>query len=277
MIVCPACAGSSIQDAYVVRGCTIRRCQDCGLGRTVVPRDFDPDTYYSAEYFQGGVSDGYADYVGSAAALRAEFQQTVQHVLQHCQARGHLLEFGCAYGFFLDEAAPHFSRVSGIELAVDAVESCQKRGHAVTRGVVSPSTVQGPYDAVVGLDVIEHVPEPAETIGNLADAMSPGGVLVMTTGDWGSLLARSMGSSWRLMTPPQHLSFFTGKSMQAIVERSGLDVIDISHPWKHVPLSLIAYQVQRLIGLRPRALSLPGALPVNLWDAMRVTARKRKR
>ena len=239
----------------------------------MLPPQFDLERYYSAGYFQGGAVDGYADYAGSESSLRAEFRQTLAHILRLAPRRGALLEFGCAYGYFLEEAARHFDSTLGIELSAEAVAIARARGLNVQAGVVDDA-LAGPFDAVVGLDVIEHVPEPAETVAHLSRVMAPNGVLVLTTGDWGSPLARVMGPRWRLMTPPQHVSFFTPKAMQALLNRAGLVVVEISRPWKRVPLALFAYQAQRILGLRPRVLRIPGALRMNLFDAMRVTARK---
>jgi SAM-dependent methyltransferase len=246
------------------------------LGRTILDEDFDLEEYYSKSYFSGDVDDGYADYIGSEEVLRLEFRRTVVHQLAHARSKGTLLEFGCAYGFFLLEAAPFFKRVEGIELCEDAVRFCQSRGLSVARGVVDAASLKGPYDAAVGLDVIEHIPSPHEAVKLISGRLNPGGMLLLTTGDWGSLLARAMGANWRLMTPPQHLSFFTPKSMRLMLEAAGLRVVEISHPWKRVPLSLFVYQLQRLAGLKPRlfpALNKWG-IPMNLWDAMRVIAVK---
>ncbi len=273
---CICCGSAAIQTVYTARSFPISRCSSCGLGRTTLDKDFDLEKYYSEAYFKGDVDDGYADYTGSEEVLHLEFRRTVTHQLALSHGKGTLLEFGCAYGFFLMEAAPFFERVEGIELCAEAVRFCRSRGLNVARGVVGSATLRGPYDAAVGLDVIEHIPEPHEAVRLIANRLNPGGVLLLTTGDWGSLLARVMGPRWRLMTPPQHLSFFTPRSMTLMLEAAGLRVVELSHPWKRVPLSLFAYQLQRLAGLKPRpfsALNMWG-LPINLWDAMRVIAIK---
>jgi 2-polyprenyl-3-methyl-5-hydroxy-6-metoxy-1,4-benzoquinol methylase len=272
---CICCGSASVRTVYTVRSFPISRCADCGLGRTLLDQDFDFEKYYSEAYFTGDVNDGYADYTGSEEVLRLEFRRTLKHFARFA-AKGNLLEFGCAYGFFLVEAAPLFERVEGIELCAEAVDFCQSRGLNVVRGVVDPETLRGPYDAAVGLDVIEHIPEPQQAIRLIAEKLNPGGTLLLTTGDWGSLLARAMGPKWRLMTPPQHLSFFTPKSMTRMLEAAGLRVVELSHPGKRVPMSLFAYQLLRLAGMKPR--SFHGlnrwSLPINLWDAMRVIAVK---
>ncbi|HLK46796.1 MAG TPA: class I SAM-dependent methyltransferase [Bryobacteraceae bacterium] len=273
---CFCCGSTPVGVAYTVKSFPIVRCSYCGAGRTRLDARFDFTKYYTEAYFQGGVADGYADYLGSEQTLRPEFRRILAHLCRLNCTRGRLLEFGCAYGFLLREAEPLFEQVEGIELSSDAVRFCRLYGLQVREGSVDEATLQGNYDVIVGLDVIEHVPDPQDTIRLITRHLNPGGLLLMTTGDWGSPLARVMGPRWRLMTPPQHLSFFTAKSMRLILESAGLRVLELSHPGKWVPLSLITYQLQRLAGFKPRLLSVPGSwgLPMNLWDAMRVIAMK---
>lgn len=143
-------------------------------------------------------------------------------------------------------------------------------------GELSPAFLaeHGPFDAAVMLDVIEHVQDPGAALAALHAAMRPGAPLLITTGDFGSLLARVMGRRWRLMTPPQHLWFFSPRTLSALLARHGFRVHTIEHPWKQVPLALVAYQATRYLGGQSlvRRFTPPGRLPLNLFDAMRVIA-----
>jgi 2-polyprenyl-3-methyl-5-hydroxy-6-metoxy-1,4-benzoquinol methylase len=278
-LICPACCRPTIQRfLYAKNGCHILRCTQCGLGRADAS-GFDPESYYTADYFSGGHADGYADYLGAEAILRREFAGTVDFIRKF-RPSGRLLDVGCAYGFFLQEARRHYD-VSGIELAEDAAEHCRRTGLRVRSGVADEANLAqlGAMDVIVLLDVIEHLPSPAETLALCARHLNPGGILVITTGDFGSPAARLAGSRWRLMTPPQHLWFFSRESIRRMTQPLGLEFAHFDHPWKLVPLSLITFQLRRMAGLRPRpgASAAPGTLgvPVNLFDAMRVVLRKR--
>ena len=68
---CPACGGPSDNRMRNVNGFDILQCQVCGLGRTEAS-GFDPESYYTSDYFSGQHSDGYADYVGSEPILRRD-------------------------------------------------------------------------------------------------------------------------------------------------------------------------------------------------------------
>lgn len=255
---------------YSIAGFDIVKCR-CGLARTSLPEGFDAASIYTREYFQGGQPDGYADYTGSVDALRGEFRRALERLPIR---RGKLVEIGCAYGFFLDEAAGTFEAY-GVEVADAAREAALNRGHTVTDTLDSRILNKGPFDVAVMLDVIEHLESPADTLRELHDAMRPGASLLITTGDFGSAVARLMRRHWRLMTPPQHLWFFTHQTITRLLSNQGFQVTSIDYPWKRVPLQLAAYQLGRLFSGGQRLASVipsRAAIPVNLFDAMRILA-----
>jgi hypothetical protein len=173
----------------------------------------------------------------------------------------------------------------GIEMSVHAAARARSLGLDVRTGTIDEALqpTDGPFEAAVMLDVVEHLAEPHAVLRRLAASMVPGGVLMLTTGDWSSWLARRMGPRWRLMTPPQHLFFFDAKTLGTMLRHAGFEVVSVEHPWKRVPVSLGAYQAARLLGLGSGAgsrwlealKSLPVGIPVNLFDAMRVLAVRR--
>jgi hypothetical protein len=78
------------------------------------------------------------------------------------------------------------------------------------------------------------------------------------------------------MTPPQHLWFFTKESLRRMSAHLGLTLEHSDHPAKIVPLSLIVFQLCRMLGLPGAGLASASrlGLPVNLFDAMRIVLRK---
>lgn len=273
---CPACGASQAHRLkYHKNNCEILACTGCGLGRTRVG-EFDPRSYYNEGYFSGGQTDGYADYRGAEPVLRREFARTVD-LIRRFHPAGRLIELGCAYGFFLQEARRHFD-VVGVELAADAAAHCRAQGLHVIEGVADEAILSalGRADVFVLLDVIEHLPDPFETISLCVQHLNPGGIIVITTGDFSSLFAKLMGPAWRLMTPPQHLWFFTPESIRRMSSRLGLSVQSLRHPGKLVPLSLLIFQLRRILGLKVAKIDRGSGVgvPVNLFDAMQVVLQK---
>jgi SAM-dependent methyltransferase len=236
----------------------------------VVPEGFDPGAIYDDGYFRGGA---YSDYQASEQVLRRQFRRIVRRLRHVVPDGGRLVEWGCAYGFFLLEAEAHF-KCRGVELADGARQRARARGLDVFHPSDEGWKSESPFDVAVLLDCIEHLPDPGETLARLSGVVRRNGVLLLTTGDWGSLYARASGPRWRLMTPPEHLYFYTARSLRRLLNRHGFEVHEIRHPWKLVPLGLIMHQLRMRTGLPlPRLPDWLG-VPVNLFDAMRVLARK---
>jgi SAM-dependent methyltransferase len=275
LLRCPACnEQTSHRLLYVKNKSGILRCDVCGLGRADAT-GFDPAGYYTGDYFSGGHADGYADYAATEAVLRRQFAREVAF-LRRLSPTGRLVEIGCAFGFFLQEAKRYYA-VGGIELSQTAAAHCRHLGLNVATGEATEQTLGqfAPVDVFVLLDVVEHLSEPFETLDRCMRCLRPNGRILLTTGDFASPAARLAGRSWRLMTPPQHLWFFTRASFQRWSNRNGMRIESYDHPWKIVPLSLIAFQIARSVG---RSVTWPtGArvgVPVNLFDAMRIVLRK---
>jgi SAM-dependent methyltransferase len=275
---CPACGEATDHRLlYSKNGCDILRCSACGLGRAQAS-GFDPGAYYTGDYFSGGHPDGYADYRGAEPVLRREFAHTVDFIRRHREG-GRLLDLGCAYGFLLQEAK-RFYDVCGIEMAEDAASYCRQQGLRVLTGVADEGTLAqfGMMDVIILLDVIEHLPSPQETLALCASHLEVGGIIVITTGDFASLYAKLAGAHWRLMTPPQHLWYFTRASVERMSRPLGLRMESFDHPWKIVPISLIVYQASRMLGVHRTGASAASRLgiPANLFDAMRIVLRKER-
>jgi SAM-dependent methyltransferase len=273
---CPACARITPHlFRFTCNDCDIWQCGECGLGHTQAGA-FDPAAYYTEDYFSGHHTDGYSDYRGAEPVLRREFARSVDFIRRYRRG-GKLLELGCAYGFFLMEAARYFD-VAGIELAGEAVRHARRAGFNVLEGMADEANLGrvGPADVIVLFDVIEHLPDPRATLALCHELLNPDGVIVLTTGDFGSPLARLAGRRWRLMTPPQHLWFFTQESIHRMATGLGYSVEHVDHPWKIVPASLIIFQLRRMLGIGGGHMASASGIgvPVNLFDAMRVILRK---
>lgn len=274
--ICMICALDSVRslpgdEAFRIKGFAILRCQRCGLLWTRAARTFDPDSLYTQEYFQGGVSDGYFDYLGSERFLTKEYRARLSLIRARLPV-GRLLEIGCATGAFLQEAQRYYS-VQGIDVSGFAVEAARKKGLDVSCGhLETTETLRPPYDAIVMFDTIEHLKDPLSTLQRAREHLRPGGFIFISTGDVESLTARLLRGKWRLLTPPQHLWFFSARNLSLLLDRLGFRVLSLHHPWRLVPLTLIWYQLWRGSARPLPALLDRIVLPVNLCDVMMIVA-----
>lgn len=215
---CPLCEGAQELQLWSKRH-SLFRCPACGLVFFVGPVPFD---LYEKDYFSGSE---YVNYEADAPVRRKNFAQRLSDIRRHVTG-GKLLELGCAFGDFLEVAAPFFD-VHGIDRSRFAVEKAQKNGRPAHHGdflqLPDPPT---PYHAVCLWDTIEHLEDPFSVIQKAARWLAPGGWLFLTTGNIESAVARYRGDRWRLVHPPSHLFYFSEKTLDRLIRRAGLEKIE---------------------------------------------------
>jgi len=266
---------------HIKNGYAIHACSGCGV-RAVWPTPGADElaAVYSAAYFQRG--DKY-----SAAARQAAMRNDAIKLdwIRAQRSGGSLLDVGCATGSFLAAAREAGFTISGVEPAASAAATASERlGIPVHAGDLASAAFPPAEFAVATLwDVIEHVTDPSAVIAETARVLAPGGVLVVSTGDIASPWARLTGARWPLLTPPQHLFYFTKASLCALLERHGFSVVSVRHPGKWVTLGFALFKAVESWGRWARPLAalirrcgLDGwRLYLNFGDIMTVVAVKR--
>jgi len=92
------------------------------------------------------------------------------------------------------------------------------------------------FDAVTMSHVIEHVPEPIQTLSECARILRPGGRLFLWTPNHSSLGCRVFGKHWRGLEPPRHLHLFSPRSLKSLLNKAGLN--DFSICTRNLPIIL---------------------------------------
>jgi SAM-dependent methyltransferase len=78
------------------------------------------------------------------------------------------------------------------------------------------------FDAVIMLHVIEHIPDPAESVREIRRVLKPGGVLVVETPRFDSLAFKLLGRRERsIQNCSGHIFFFTESTLGQILEKNG--------------------------------------------------------
>jgi len=258
-----------------------RICLSCGM--MTVDEVYNPTelrNLYGPAYFSG---DEYQDYLGDAEIHRRTLSHHAKALRKYVPAGSTILEVGCAYGLFLDEIAADYPQNMGIDICEDVITHAATRGHQVSTKDISQFS-DNSFDAVCLWDTLEHLPQPASMIRHCSRILKSGGYLLLTTGDFGSMVAKLRGLKWRQIHPPTHLHYFTRKSLRLLSDNSDLHVVRFgtqpnSHRVRSV-LKTISRKNGPLSSLSKMALRLSPqwlqntAITINLLDTLIMVARK---
>jgi SAM-dependent methyltransferase len=249
----------------------LARCRACGFVTWLGTPSDDLTKLYNEEYF---TAVDYPDYVGNATSLRRSMNRHLDQMSPYLAERGAVLEIGCAYGFFLDEAKKRFERVVGIDIAEAAVDYARThfKVDAVSGAFLDVRFDDGSFDAICLWDTIEHLDRPDLFLEKARRLLRPGGKLFLTTGDISSRNARIRGSKWRQIHPPSHLHYFSRNSMTTLLKRVGFRVMGIETAAYYHTLRNILASIHlrggltgRISGVALAAIGEPLARRVGLW------------
>ncbi len=96
------------------------------------------------------------------------------------------LDIGCGGGLFTEEIAKRGGTVTGIDMSAVAINVAQQ--HAQQQGLdvtyqqcAVESLPRKKFDVISCLEVLEHVPDPADIIAHIAALLEPNGVMMLST------------------------------------------------------------------------------------------------
>jgi 2-polyprenyl-6-hydroxyphenyl methylase/3-demethylubiquinone-9 3-methyltransferase len=95
------------------------------------------------------------------------------------------LDVGCGAGLLAEPLARLGAHVTGLDAAPELIEAA--RTHAGQSGLSiryvagELAALEGTFDLVTALEVVEHVADPPSFVAALADRLAPGGLLLLST------------------------------------------------------------------------------------------------
>ena len=146
-------------------------------------------------------------------------------------------DVGCGAGLLAEPLAKLGAEVTGIDAAPENIEAA--RAHAQGQGleidyrVGGAEALDGRYDLVTALEVVEHVADPGAFVGALAAAVGEGGLLILSTPNrtaWSKLIMIGLGEGTGRIPRGTHDwdKFIGPDALRAMVSGAGLEVVDTS-------------------------------------------------
>src|SRR5207248_2019375 len=142
-------------------------------------------------------------------------------------APGRLLDAGAGRGRFVAAARVAGYDARGIEPSTRGVEAAREiYGVMLEQAGIEEAEVEPGSIAAVSLwHVLEHVEDPGSALRRIAGWLAPGGALLVGVPNLASLQARLGGPRWFHLDLPRHRTHFTAAGLQALLTRSGFEVV----------------------------------------------------
>nr|WP_314442558.1 bifunctional 2-polyprenyl-6-hydroxyphenol methylase/3-demethylubiquinol 3-O-methyltransferase UbiG [uncultured Sphingomonas sp.] len=143
------------------------------------------------------------------------------------------LDVGCGAGLLAEPLARLGAHVTGIDAAPELIEAA--RTHAGEAGLAiryvagEVAALDGVFDLVTALEVIEHVADPAGFVRSLEQRLAPGGLLIMSTPArtaWSRLLTITLAEGTGRIPRGTHDfdQFLSPEQLTALLADAGLTV-----------------------------------------------------
>jgi len=144
-------------------------------------------------------------------------------------------DVGCGAGLLAEPLARLGGRVTGVDAAPENIAAA--RVHAEAQGLVidyrvgDVAALDGPYDLITSMEVVEHVADVPAFLAGLAGALAANGLLVLSTPNrtaWSKLVMIDIGEGAGAIPKGTHDwgKFLTPEELRARLRDAGLDVLD---------------------------------------------------
>ncbi len=182
---------------------------------------------------------------------RAPF--ALQRIVPCVAPGGSVLELGCAHGGLTYLMTKAGLDAVGLELSPWLIARAEQLfGVTVHQGPLEACHFDQPFDAIVAIDVLEHLPDPLRTLQACRRSLAPGGRLFLQTPCY-----RDDGVDWEMFVPEEHLFLFTADSVADLLRQAGFDSLQVEP-------SLFSYDMWVTAGdgpIEPRSEPMAGLPP----------------
>jgi SAM-dependent methyltransferase len=227
-VACPLCGNRDGEFERELAGFTLQRCSSCRFVYTNPrPTDDELTRHYSGA--DGEQLIAHYSRVVTPSVL-GQYRKTLEQIERVVPEKGRLLDLACAAGYFYEQAALRGWEAHGVDLGEWALEATRRRG-LPNMHVGLLSEIGFPahhFDVVHSAQMLEHLTDPSAILADIKRVLRPGGVLYVDVPNYHTLSIRLGRDDFWLNNPPEHLNYFTPKTLRRLLAQNGFTEIQLS-------------------------------------------------
>ena len=255
-VACPVCDQIRTAAERIVAGFQLERCVNCGFV-FMNPRYTDEQLLHLYSDRGSERLDAIYNKIATSPSVRAEYEKKLDLLESMRPARGRMLDFACGAGHFFELARGRGWDAHGLEVGTWAAQAAADRGlpnlHIGTLQTVDFGAKS--FDVVYAAQVLEHLPNPGNDLKEIRRILKPGGIFYVDVPNYRTLSILAGRDDFMLNEPPQHLNYFTAKTLRRLLEGAGFRILRVGSggglKWENLLGRKIQSEIASAYGLVP--------------------------
>ena len=265
-VCCPTCGAAETSRLVFQRvdGHAIRQCRGCGLmfvsprlTHTKLAAIYEQDDYSQGLLFENFSYDRWKrepQFNACATTSSKVKEMLIDLVSDYLPAGARLFDVGCGFGLTVLEARHRGFVADGIDISEHRLRIARERiGVDLRHGRLEEAGLpEASYDGVIFWDVLEHVHNPLNILGEIHRIMRSGGYLFGQVPNWRGLSNRLKTflnrhgfarKQFKHFGIPHHVCLFDERSLRRMLQRAGFELVycrswsklkykTLSSPWE---------------------------------------------
>lgn len=199
---------------------------------------------------------------GGMSAAHQYLQPVIADWLRDCGAKT-VLDLGCGNGALTNELSRSGFRMTGMDVSHTGIRIAQEQYPKIQflqadLDAALTNTLRKSFDAVIAVEVIEHLLLPRRLFDRAKEALSPGGSFLLTTPYHGYFknlalaVTNSFDQHWHPLRDYGHIKFFSYKTLNQLFSEQSFDVRRVRRLGRIPPLAksmIVQGQVKPGVGI----------------------------
>lgn len=191
----------------------------------------------SFDHIKDGFYDGSGMHGDDCPSMSSWLNETKKddirrfNMLDSLVVNRNVLDFGCGAGGFLKKVAAVANCAVGIELEDRARHHLNTLNNLTVFKKISDISSCEKFDIITAFHVLEHLPDPLETLKVLKNiTLDDGYIVVEVPNSDDALLTLFDSDAFQKFTYwSQHLFLFNSANLKTLARKSGLEVVSVKH------------------------------------------------
>lgn len=223
---CPVCASQTCSFFLKAPMYAFVRCRNCSMvyANNILKPEIDAGAYTAGmldEYWQLT----YETYKQTACLNR--YAPVITNILRFCRDRDSLLDIGCSFGGFLQDAKIYFKNCDGVEVNKKMANIAMGMGFNIYTKPFEDLKIKDTYDVVVINNLIEHISDLNGFLKDVNNALKKGGILFITCPNSASLSFKLFRKRHMHVYDRFHVNLFTPETISVLLARNNFHVKEV--------------------------------------------------